>query len=937
MGIGGMLTSCSDEMDIPAAVTPGITGEPGYITLELKTGTNITRADEDATEPGIDEFNENKINSVTLCLSPAAGDRADDDAPVYMETFTDLNANGSAKLRIPLTMELITRLFGEGNTNENNSPECRVFAAVNIDPGNATTVTELREMVVTSTFKTKQKQDGFTMDSDGTITYDRRQNYAIGKIIVKRSAAKITLALNVDSEIKEVVGEETLTWKPDYEGMRVRLVQGVAMSNLDPKAAPNKPYTIPAWQTGQTDIPTNVTSAYFNTADDLTYLYDFKDDQNEPKYNWIQSVPFYTYPNKWTNAIDEPHGTFMMLSVPWSSDGGQSWRTCYYHVPIIPFNQFELVRNNSYHVRLHVGVLGSFVPEEPLEVEADYFVADWGETSLDVDIKDYRYLVVDQNNYVVNNENSISIPFYTSHKTEVVAAEMKFWRFNFSDEGTAFAVTVTENMNKETNAREGKPVFTAIYDNDNNQLNVIHDLKIWQPYDAAGQIVDLTNGVETLGADRKKTQTEAEVKRVLDRISFYKEVNDDEYSMVEYTITVQHSDVADGSSGIDKKLYKETITIQQFPGMYITALQNNTISNAEHTTLNGNGAYGNTIINGRYDNYVSWNNNNNTGVFSQGPAYDNRKIALNAVNWDYSLGLSTGNLNWNPNMYLVTITNLPENTEFKIDDPRSYYVNNFLSNEDVDGQHLDPWPAEYWKRVYAGSYWNVERLQNPTQAEINTIMNGITYSGNIVNWNQGYKVGGFTTAPALEEASERTLRYYYPTREAEENSNTVAPKFRICSSYGGTWAYLTREMARRRAAAYQEFGYCAGRWRLPTFGEVRFVMELSRQNKIPRLFGRETGVWYYWCAQGAVLVPARGDTTTEIKIVDYPGQNGNPEGGNSAVSPFTGNNFRDHARFVYDEWYWGEGRITPTASTPNETAPIYPFTWGDKQKSNPEN
>ena len=917
------LTSCSDDSTLVNPDDPA-KEESGYITITINNSNLTTRAEYD--EPGVTQLNENLIKSVTLCMSPSAGDRTDNDAPAFMQTFNDLDAkNGSVTLRIPLSTELENRLF-----NENSSESCNVFAAVNVDPGEAKTVADLRALAITSEFATEQTQTSFTMDGDAKVEYNRAAHSATSDIKVKRSAAKFTLALAVKREIKETTAEGEITWKPKLDGMSVMMQQGVGISQLDPKPEPNMD-----------------ADAYFNSDNTLNGKYTFKYDRNAPetsvsgmkyKYDYVQNIPLYSYPNKWTGNEDERHGTYLLLVVPWSNDEGRTYRTCYYHVPVVPSGTYEIARNISYHINLHVGVLGSYVPEEPFEVEADYYVADWGSEDLNVDIKDYRYLVVDQNEYIVNNENSITIPFYTSHPAEVVAINMKFWRFNFSDEGTAFSVTVTKEMNELSKERGGKPVFTSNFDNTNNTLTVTHDLTIWQPYDAAGNIVDLTNNVESLGASRKKTQTEAEVKAVTDRIAFYREVDDDEYSMVEFEVTVQHSDVADGSSGIDQRLYKETVNITQFPGMYITAVQNNTISNAAHTTLSGNGAYGNTIINGRYDPHVSWGNKYNTGVFSQSSAYDNRKMALNAVNWDYSMGLSTENLNWNPNMYLVTITNLPENTEFIIDDPRSYYINNYLSNDNVDAQNLTPYPDQYWKRVYAGNYWNVEKLDNPTAAEIQSIMNGREESSpSRYNWTQGYKVDGFVSARALSGESPRTLRYYYPTREAKDNSNTVAPKFRICSSYGGTWAYLTREMARRRAAAYQELGYCAGRWRLPTFGEVKFVMELSRQNKIPRLFGRDEGVWYYWCAQGAVLVPRRGDTTTEIKIVTDPGQNGNPEGGNSAVAPFTGNNFRDHGRFVYDEWYWGSTPIAPSTNRePNETAPIYTFTWGDQQKTNPE-
>lgn len=891
LGLLGVMPSCSDELDVPMPEDPGA-AKDGYITVSLSCSDAVSRAGE--TEPGVDNLNENRIETVTLCFWQPSGDNTS-SKPAYMQTFRDVNAVGKATFNIPLTSEILTQLFKEDGTNK-----CNVYAAVNVEPGNATTVEELRQLVVNSEFESKMVQPRFTMDGDGEATLTNTGRAVTGSVKVKRSAAKITLALNVEESIEEEVNGEKITWTPNLAGMRVWLMQGVKESTLTPAPTLNM-----------------APDCYFNTPDKNEYLFGQNPDA-QSKYTKSQTTPFYTYPNKWTLENNERHRTHMVLSVPWTPDGGKTYRTCYYQVPVVPMTATETVRNISYHINLHVGVLGSFVPEEPEEIEAEYWVADWSNENIDVDIKDYRYLVVDQNEFTVNNETSISIPFYTSHPTKVISAKMTFYRYNFSDEGTEFAITVDETTNNNSLTKGGKKVFTAEFDNTKKILTVTHDLTIWQPYKADGTIVDLTNDIENKGANRQKTQTQSDIDNLLRPVNYFKEINDDEFSRVEFEVTVQHTDVAeDPTLNIDKNLYKETVKITQYPGMYITAVQN-------YSGLLGkdwaNGALGNTIINGRWDNTTytindDWNNL--------------RKTIRNYMNWDYSLGLSTGFLNWNPNMYLITITTLPSETEYTIGDPRSYNINNDLSNNHdnytVDGGTTD---------VFKDEYWYFQTRTNSASGSLYGRPYSTPQQYSSTYWVE-YKLRGFQTANALE-GGRRTLKDYYPTRENMNNQSTIAPKFRICSSYGGTSTYLTREMARRRAAAYQELGYCAGRWRLPTFGEVKFVMELSRQNKIPRLFGRDVGVWYYWCAQGAVLVPKRGDKTTEIRIVETPGQNGNPIGGTTAVAPFTGNNYRDHARFVYDEWYWGAETLTPSSATPNANSPTYTFTWGDRPKTSPQ-
>ena len=84
----------------------------------------------------------------------------------------------------------------------------------------------------------------------------------------------------------------------------------------------------------------------------------------------------------------------------------------------------------------------------------------------------------------------------------------------------------------------------------------------------------------------------------------------------------------------------------------------------------------------------------------------------------------------------------------------------------------------------------------------------------------------------------------------------------------------------RRCATYQEAGYPAGRWRLPTEAEVNFVANLQRLRFIGNLFSGDG-----WVSNG-----------TAVQI-----------GTNSVSLIQTGNT----ARCVYDAWYWGEDPEVP--------------------------
>ena len=103
-----------------------------------------------------------------------------------------------------------------------------------------------------------------------------------------------------------------------------------------------------------------------------------------------------------------------------------------------------------------------------------------------------------------------------------------------------------------------------------------------------------------------------------------------------------------------------------------------------------------------------------------------------------------------------------------------------------------------------------------------------------------------------------------------------------------------------RCASYQEQGYPAGRWRVPTLAEIQFIATLSAKKIIPKLF---TDNVYYCISSGMVKY---GTTITKTD------KNGSGDK-------------RANVRCVYDEWYWEQydnnGKVDPTV-----------FTWGDEPR-----
>lgn len=143
-----------------------------------------------------------------------------------------------------------------------------------------------------------------------------------------------------------------------------------------------------------------------------------------------------------------------------------------------------------------------------------------------------------------------------------------------------------------------------------------------------------------------------------------------------------------------------------------------------------------------------------------------------------------------------------------------------------------------------------------------------------------------------------SLVQYRPT--ADNTQNVISPKFISASSYGKTFS-VSYDGALKRCAAYQEYGYPAGRWRLPTKAEILFLQKLNADGKIPSLFNPTTENGY-WTA-GHLLYIRNGSTDS---FIDMTTGATNSSSGNSVYTTKSGETYNGYVRCVYDTWYWGD-------------------------------
>ena len=139
---------------------------------------------------------------------------------------------------------------------------------------------------------------------------------------------------------------------------------------------------------------------------------------------------------------------------------------------------------------------------------------------------------------------------------------------------------------------------------------------------------------------------------------------------------------------------------------------------------------------------------------------------------------------------------------------------------------------------------------------------------------------------------------------SSSTQNVIAPAIRIASSWGSTGTLADYNRAEERCASYQENGYPAGRWRVPTVAEIDFLIRLSQNDHIPELFtcgvsGSGNNRYYlgYW-ANGPAAYAGADYTSARGKPYETGAGTGNP------IVTINGYRFDNVVRCVYDEWYW---------------------------------
>lgn len=956
---GTLLTACVDDNgqynDADANIPT--------IQLRLSTDDLSTRA---TTGDSAFTDKEKKMNKVDLYLF--SNEATETSTSLKWVRFNDKIHNDDATITIPA--DSISVIFGTAN-------KCRVYAVVNVSSDEfeaagvdeiSPTLKQLRELRAKTT-SFAEEFNGFAMftkaEAGDEITYNPTTKEANGVVNVKNLASKIDIFVSFGGEDGIVEGVDptgTLQgvqkWKI-YNGTsnEAFIIDGVQSVPLN------------GW-TAQDYIDGNLTAGlsgddYFDTrTSSFNHYFKASTEDDKEKYPWVIADSFYSYPNQWSTDALEQHQTYLMVKVNWlpydadedAPDVNDDIVETYYK---IPFNvddgttiksKDKLLSNVYYRVKININTLGGTNYGEPVELaDCNWEALEWGKARLDAGIHEIRWLeitqkqkdVYDEKIYqaVMNNTSSVTLSYNSTHSIYLKSIKIHYYNFQTSspyDPELVSVIAYKVNGKKPSNydsylktAGIDANVFTLTDDklewfkNQNQEPNGFY-------IDESNQTVTFYHSVYPLAGDNQSDGLPGG-KKGDKYYGVYKKTGDKTYSPFFIEFTLAH---------VDQPEFEKTYTIKQYPGVYVEFTKN--------TGLNAAGiSIGRRVSSGsdtgdapRYGIYV---NGGATGTLpnSLGSIFN----ASNPSNCLQLGGIGGKGLSNNQNMYSIHVTQLSDDEIlrdmkyydgsrretrdiiFHVGDPRTKFFNN---NLDGAGDLVDS-PHDVNDRWTATSY-----------------ATGIT-SGNIATRNAYRKKpatksegGAQRLYPAHPQSNDATtLCYYYPTAEGQldEQAFMIAPVFRLASGKADlfqansnlyTSDNLIRENARRRCASFQENGYPAGRWRLPTIGELYFFRMLYNKGILPAIFNTERA---YWTAQYVTKLDFNQD---DANIRPYP-----------TVSDVS----EKHVRCVYDDWYWVKDDGTADIFTADDLriditgdyAKYYGdndkrtmFVWGDKVKNNPQ-
>lgn len=578
------------------------------------------------TRAGSDELNEFTVKSLHLFFYAAEGHDDDTSAAIY-----DVTIDGEFVYSRHITLALPDNALKEGGLFGPASDRCYVYAVANVDESRltSTTVSSLKATVVGSDFDKTRVQDSFAMDGFAELSLNRTDRIVSGTVTLQRAAAKLTLAVDLPQMIEveqkiisPVDGSEQIiriTYHSRAEDMHVWIANGVAQSRLN---TPALPVAEDALYSNEIYAAENVGSA-------------FTPDDSQPKYKYVQNVPFYSYPNRWDSF--SPRGNcFLTLEIPWwytDEQGKVQNIVTYYRLSVQP-ERYYIERNTHYDMRVTIGRLGGVSVQQPVDMLFDWnYNMQWNVHTLPTDIKEIRYLLLNNNDFStamdaygfeMANSTSLSIPYNTSHPVEIESVHLVWHDFK------------NDRDRDITLAKTGSYTYS--------------DCSAYRP------------ATHFAGIEIDAAKSTLNIRRDLLHISWNNRASittDDAINAYTFTIKLRHTDAP-----VNEPSARATVVVTQTPALYITS------------QLTGSGTRLINNQNTTYENGSWWSGYTYKGYLTTTSYYDD--WPSNATQRRYWLGSYHDEDSYvtNKNTYILTISKFSENDNYIIADPRTRDIDN---------------------------------------------------------------------------------------------------------------------------------------------------------------------------------------------------------------------------------------------------------------------
>lgn len=859
------------------------------IAVASGPGTKNTVTQDPNGSPGEGDMGENYIKTVDIFFYKEATQNANPNAtPTYHLYKANANVNERWTMSDAVTDALLKQIFDSEELT--SGLKCTAYAVVNYSPASGSsfadnaTRAQIRQSVKASTFNTVDAnadgipQECFVMEGETELQLSIQggRKYASATISVYRAASKIRLEVTVPDDIvvNGVPDGNGFNWKPLPDQMSTVLVHGVRKGIV---CAKDDDYTYDFAGSDNYFAEASDANLWSTYGHRLVATGD-KMDSTDPtvkigtKYEHV--TPMYSYPTlDWKNT--PANETYLTLILPWQrEDMVNEFKNTYYQIPIAvnPTDpEYRLKHNRYYRMEVEVGILGSFELEDKVQLyPSTYIILDWSvkkedqtSTTSPVSMSQTAYLAVASHTETLDNENSRDVGYASSHDVTVTVEKIEY--LDYSQKQIRLA--------RITPAQPNRIYYYTDFTDDGNGSYTVSGTGTYETVNGIYASYSATATVDT-----ETDATNVTFSHTIDPAAMF--------TSVKVFVNISNGVVED-----------EQIVFTQNPPIRIESHQSNGV------------VFVNQIRNNTSTDNIYTSANDWIGSLNESSA---------------AASITATGTNTNPNVYSIKISSFSASQTYILGDPRVSTPNNNMGHTDAS------WSGS------SETHYSTTATGNPGEESGTFYFNYSEYSANSFiqratpetvtrNASNGpgyYNWGSYTSEANAYAGSDgyyywregswpsytyyRTRYYftgyrytivdgltnYYPTNSTG-TENMIAPEILIASSYGKTsYSNMTLERAAMRCALYQEDGYPAGRWRLPTFSEVKFIMELSTAGKIPTLFQMDKPDWVgYWCANGKVVADNSGNI-----LLQTPGNYTN----SSNTAP----------RCVYDLWYWGEEHST---------------------------